>query len=94
VQSVSEQHCAHALPQSIVPDGQSQLFALLVNDVLQLKSQWPSVVQIDVAFCGAVQAVVPQPSVQPALGVFAWSCSHVVPHWWNPPTQLEQPAPV
>lgn len=32
--------------------------------------------------------------MQPTSGVFAWSCWHDVPHMWNPPAQVLQPAPV
>jgi len=79
-QSVSVQHCWHVVLQSIVPDGHSQPPSVLSNDVSHAKSQWPSVVHVEVEFCGAGHGVVPHPSVQPALGEFEWSCWHSVPH--------------
>jgi hypothetical protein len=94
VQSVSVQHCWHVLAQRMVPDGQSQPPSVLSNDALHAKSQCPSVVHVALAFCGVAHGVFPQPSVQPASGLFALSCAQSLPHLWKPPTQLEQPAPV
>jgi hypothetical protein len=80
-QSVSVQHSWQVLPlHRIVPEGQSQPASLLLKVVLHAKSQWPSAVHVAEAFCGTGHGVFPQPSVQPASGLFALSWLHSVPH--------------
>lgn len=93
-QSVSVQHCWQTPMQATSPIGQSHVPAsLLSNEVLQATSHSPSLVQMAVPFVGAGQAP-PHPFAQPASGLSGWSCTHDIPHMWNPPAQLLQPGPV